>query len=121
MAYISRSRSRSVSTAPFTRATGLSLTWRAGACEAVVFATPVGAWEATWAEATENESATRSNAQIGSWYLMVPRLLNSFADCIRKKKGREILSPSLVPRDLYWKTVLMVLVLLASFASPKWH
>src|SRR5208282_3956077 len=95
MANISRSRSRSVSTAPFTRATGLSLTCRADPCAAVgddgcggvVFATatPVGAWEATWAQATETEtkaqaktaSAIGSLVQIRYWCFIIPHLLKS--------------------------------------------
>jgi len=45
---------------------------------AVVVATAVGVWEAIWAEATETEtekdSAIRSNAEMGSWYFIFPRL-----------------------------------------------
>src|SRR5208337_891665 len=104
MAYISRSRSRSVSTAPFTRATALSLTWRGDAIGAVVLdadalAKAVGAWEATWAEAAEN--ATKSTVQTGSWYFIFPRLVPLRTENrelrtefrIRKKRGERISPP----------------------------
>jgi len=38
------------------------------------------------------------------------------------KKGRVFLSPlSSKSAQVYWNTVGMLFVLLASFASPKWH
>src|ERR1035437_6601113 len=113
MAYISRSRSRSVSTAPFTRATGLSLTCSGDVWAESMFAIAVGACEATWADAAE--SATARNPQIGSRYFIFPRLPSS------QKKGRVSLSPSCTSVKIYWKTVVMLLVLLASLDSPKWH
>src|SRR5271165_539853 len=106
MAYISRSRSRSVSTTPFTRATGLSVTWRGAPCGAVVFATAVGACEATWAEAAD--SATRSRAPMGSWRFMIPRSI--LARRFRKKRG-EYSSPLFVSRQFlleYGRDVLGV-------------
>src|ERR1035441_4062702 len=96
MEYISRSRSRSVSTAPFTRATGLSLTRTADGGTAEVwgvfaFATAVGAWEATWADAAV--SATRSTAQIESWYFIIPRLPILSKTESEKKRERNSLPP----------------------------
>src|ERR1035441_6916838 len=96
MEYISRSRSRSVSTAPFTRATGLSLTRTADGGTAEVwgvfaFATAVGAWEATWADAAV--SATRSTAQIESWYFIRPRLPILSKTESEKKKGEKFSPP----------------------------
>src|SRR5579863_4402386 len=85
MANISRSRSRSVSTAPLTRATGLSLTCNGDTGEAVADGIPtmVGVWEATWAAA----AAATSRIQIESSYLINSSLVTS------EKRGEINLSP----------------------------
>ena len=41
--------------------------------------------------------------------------------CNLKKKGERVASLPLTERSSYWNTVGMLVVLLASFASPKWH
>ncbi len=66
MAYSSCSRSRSVNTAPLTRATGLPVTLGAAAVEAGL-RTEVGAWEATWASAAARDRT--STAQIEEFVL----------------------------------------------------
>jgi hypothetical protein len=68
----------------------------AGLADAIVgaaFATAVGAWEATCADAAEKESATRSTVEIVSWYFIFPRLVllrtgNRELRTVLKKKGR---------------------------------
>ena len=60
-------------------------------------ATPVGAWEATWAETAENESASISSPRMGSRYFIIPRLA-ILAESKPKKKRERIFSPSFVPR-----------------------
>src|SRR5271157_5525036 len=91
---------------------------------AVVFATAVGAWEATWAEATEgateNDSATSSSAEMGSWYFIFPRL-PILSKTESEKKGERSSLPPLWYANFYWNTVVTLLVLLPSFDSPKWH
>src|SRR5580692_2081098 len=120
MVYISRSRSRSVSTAPITRATGLSLTCSSEVWAEAVLVRSVGVCEASWADAAESASAR--NPQMGSWYFIIPRLLASTLFPYSNKKGESRSSPLLAHHlEVYWKTVVMLLVLLASFDSPKWH
>jgi len=40
---------------------------------------------------------------------------------VQKKGGKDRLSPGLQTAVYCWNAVVMLLVLLASFASPKWH
>src|SRR5580700_6592179 len=81
MVNISRCKSRSVSTVPLIRATGLPLGWLDVFCGAASW---VGAWEATWAEAVKIES--RTTAQIDCGYFM------SFSSPLRLEiEGREFL------------------------------
>src|SRR5208282_1794989 len=88
MVYISRSRSRSVSTAPFTRATGLSLTCKGEVWAEAVPVRSVGVCEASCADAAESASAR--NPLMGSWYF----IKSSLSCCsltlypARIKKGR---------------------------------
>src|ERR1700678_358881 len=85
MANISRTRSRSVSTVPLTRTTGLSLTCRGSAVVAVAGARGVaGAWEATWAVAL---SALTSRMLTESLYFIIPRSL------LQKKRGEKFSPP----------------------------
>ena len=66
----------------------------------------------------EAATAAKSIAQMRSRDFIVPRSINVF---FREKRGRNF-SPRFCHHvTVYWKTVGMVLVLLASFASPKWH
>src|SRR5271165_6452999 len=58
--YISRSKSRSVSIAPFTRATGLSLTPVGDGDGVFGFAVVVEAWEATWELAVTALASSRA-------------------------------------------------------------
>src|SRR5579872_6348705 len=113
MVYISRSRSRSVRTAPFTRATGLSLIWfaegagtEAAAGCAVI---PLTAWDATCA-APDTASVVEIRIvklrlvrmRLEILYFIIPRLL---------KKGER----NSLPRcscSAYWNCVTMLLVLL---------
>src|ERR1035438_2393887 len=93
MVYSSRTRSASVSTEPFTRATGLPTTVSgdidgpgAGVCVWVgAWVKSVGAWEATWAVAAE--MASKKNPQIEILHFMI-NILDS------KKKGGRLSSPS---------------------------
>jgi hypothetical protein len=147
MENISRSRSRSVSTAPFTRATGLSVTTSGELCAEGVGAdaadaTAVGAWDETWAETVitapskiaeiktfrfiailvSSEPGIIPSSKPNGSILNIPILIvkqSSFP----KKKGEKLSLPHLhsMSTAVYWKTVGMLLVLLASFASPKWH
>src|SRR5215469_8598881 len=113
---ISRSRSRSVNTAPFTRATGLSLTCIDDDVVAdadPVFVITLGACDATWAVAAVSVDA--SIPQIRSWYFINPRFKS------RKTGGEKLSPPDSDHASVYWNWVVMLLVLLASFASPKWH
>src|SRR5215469_4504061 len=99
--------------APFTLATGLSLTLKGELAGALLdLAGAVGAWEATCDLALPAAASSRAKT---TRYLIV------FPPFVLKKRGRE---DPLSPRNCYashWKTVGMLLVLLASFASPKWH
>src|ERR1700722_12421297 len=72
MVYISRRRSRSVRTAPLTRATGLSLACAGAAAEAAGGARTGGAGEATWAV---GGGAGASTMQMENLYFIIPRLL----------------------------------------------
>src|SRR5579872_2256612 len=93
MASISRTRSRSVSTAPFTRATGLSVTsnelgdeaagW--ASCAACVAAS-LGAWEAICAPAAR----AVINKKIENLYFIIPHPPFGKRS---EKRGREYLSP----------------------------
>ena len=54
--------------------------------------------------------------------IRISRLNGYCLFCVHEKGGKEPLSPSeILLTVIYWNTVGMLLVLLASFASPKWH
>src|ERR1017187_7407329 len=69
MAYISRSRSLSVSTVPFTLATGLPVGTIGAACAGGILAVALGACEATWAGAA---MVAVSKSAVMTRYFMVP-------------------------------------------------
>src|SRR5580693_2790491 len=112
MAYISRSKSLSVRTVPFTLATGFPVGCSVAVWKAEVFAPVVGACEATWATACVIVAAIMS--AVKKWYFIIPLSLGP------QKRGKGFPFPRFAT-GLYWKTVGMLLLLLASFASPKWH
>ena len=115
MANISRSRSRSVSTAPLTRATGLPVITIAGAGAPglACWETAVGAWEATCAQ--EAAAARKTSAKIVSLYFISsPRNFLT-----RKNWGESCSLPRLsLTTSRRWFAAVPPFI---SFASPPWH